>query len=627
LSNISLPNTQISIRAFNKLFFVTALIIFVVAVIRAAVIPFSHDETGTFFYYIQRCDFIPFLSFHGDTNNHVLNSFLASICFRLFGDSPFVLRLPNLLALVSLILATYRLSARLTNVSSKIILSAGLLLSFHWLSYFEVCRGYGISMALLAFAFSYIPDFIENKKFGDVLKVYLFLNLALCANLTLLLAVMLITAMICVFQLVHRCFFKWPNILWLFIQAGIIVFWIKYGYFLQQENSLYAGAGNSYWEVTFVSLIDNLVGKENFWINASVVAAYVAVMTAGVYFFVKNAKQAQWNNQVVYKLFLFLLFNGLIGAFYLLKKIAGINFPEDRTGLFFYLLFIMNTAFILDSIKPRFSNIIAIVTFVGFAAHFAFSLNFSQHSLDLYKVMPERFYDRLISEQKQSPERITIGGGMMRELPFSFMNYRHDGALNPMDNPDDMLMNADYYVSFKSLRKFYAPYYNEIDSEDESGYTLLKRKQAITRKLLYAQGSQDVEMKKGEDYHNLYEIKDTEMASRNPLLIEFNFKVQDGDMPSLYWLVMAIDTAEGKPLYARRMALNWVKYDWPGQGKNEDYILESGPLPAKMHRLVCFLWNVKGQHLKLSMNSLKVYQLEGDGVNADASKMAKAASN
>ncbi len=77
------------------IFIIVSAIVFIIAGIRCATVPFNHDETATFFYYIQSGDFLPFLS-HVDANNHILNSGLGWVCYKLFGDSPFSLRLPNL---------------------------------------------------------------------------------------------------------------------------------------------------------------------------------------------------------------------------------------------------------------------------------------------------------------------------------------------------------------------------------------------------------------------------------------------------------------------------------------------------------------------------------------------------
>src|SRR6185312_6700744 len=125
-------------KIFNKAFLVLSLFVFIVVAVRAALVPFCHDETATFFYYIQTGDYLPYIA-HGDANNHILNSFFSWICFRLFGSSPFALRLPNLVSLAILIIAVYRLAGQLTHSASKVILVAGLLISFNWLGFFDVC--------------------------------------------------------------------------------------------------------------------------------------------------------------------------------------------------------------------------------------------------------------------------------------------------------------------------------------------------------------------------------------------------------------------------------------------------------------------------------------------------------
>ncbi len=608
-------------KIFKRSFFILSACILVVFIIRAIVVPFCHDETATFFYYIQPGDFLPYTS-HLDTNNHTLNSFLAWICFHLFGDSPISLRLPNLVALVVLIFAVYRLAEKLNYTSAKIILVAGLLLSFHWLNFFDVCRGYGISMALMALAFSYVPDYIEDKRLLHILKIYILLDLAICANLMLIIVALLATALIVLFQLYHRRFFKANNIILVLIHGAIVFFWVKYSFFLQHYlqplNFTFAGQGSSYWRVTFETLIYAIVGKQNVWIDVSIILIYISLMAAGLYFLIKNRKK-QPSHQSTYSLFLIVFLNGLVIGFYLLKKLCGINFPEDRTGLFFYVLFILNAAFIVDMLKPRFSNSIAVVTFFAFALHFASNLNFRKHSLDMYDIIPERFYDRLLQEQKQNPQKITVGGNRFRELFYAFMNYRHNGELNLMDIPDDpndMCMTDDYYVALKVNRKDYLPYYTEIDTDKDYGFALLKRKQFLTRKPLFVFGRQELEIDKTKEYSNFFDIKDTTFNTLEPLLVELNFTVPDGDMPSYSWIVLGLDSAEGKTEYYKRIPMNWVKYNWAGT-ENNDLVLETGPLPKKVHRLVCYLWNGKGQKLKIAVNTIKIFQLEGYGSNVD----------
>ncbi|MBI3520917.1 MAG: hypothetical protein HY062_16380, partial [Bacteroidetes bacterium] len=131
--------------AFTFFFIISSVVAFVITALRSYLVPFNHDETATFFFFIQSGHYMPFHS-ATDANNHVLNSFLGNSCFHLFGSSPFALRLPNLLGLLILIFATYRISKKLEQLGSKVFLTTALLLSFHWLSFFGACRGYGLSM-------------------------------------------------------------------------------------------------------------------------------------------------------------------------------------------------------------------------------------------------------------------------------------------------------------------------------------------------------------------------------------------------------------------------------------------------------------------------------------------------
>src|SRR6476469_5141313 len=103
--------TQLDLKVskqYNIFFFSVAIPVFAIVLLRSYFVPFNHDETATFFFFIQSGKYMPFHS-AADANNHVLNSFLGNICFHLFGSSPLSLRLPNLLGLIVLMFATYRI--------------------------------------------------------------------------------------------------------------------------------------------------------------------------------------------------------------------------------------------------------------------------------------------------------------------------------------------------------------------------------------------------------------------------------------------------------------------------------------------------------------------------------------
>ncbi len=71
--------------------------------------------------------------------------------FKVFGDSEFALRLPNLLAFLLFALAIYRLAGRLKSTLLKILLVLGLLAPMYILDFFAMARGFGLSFAFLLF--------------------------------------------------------------------------------------------------------------------------------------------------------------------------------------------------------------------------------------------------------------------------------------------------------------------------------------------------------------------------------------------------------------------------------------------------------------------------------------------
>lgn len=111
----------ISDKKFNKFYWMLSSIIFIIVSLRAFLLPFSHDEAATFFFYIQSDNYLPY-SAHVYTNNHVLNSALANICFHIFGSHRFFLRLPNILSFIVMCYGIYKLFKYLKNNSSKLIL-------------------------------------------------------------------------------------------------------------------------------------------------------------------------------------------------------------------------------------------------------------------------------------------------------------------------------------------------------------------------------------------------------------------------------------------------------------------------------------------------------------------------
>jgi hypothetical protein len=609
-------STILNQHKFNLFYAIVALVAFVVVIIRSYVVPLSHDEAATFFFFIQSGNYMPFYS-QVDANNHVLNSFLGNICFHVFGSSPFVLRLPNLIGLVAIIIATYSISKHLIQLGSKVFLTTALLFSFHWLTFFSACRGYGLSMALLILGISYLLNYISNTNQQTFFyKAIIAFQLAISANLILIIIVLLLSGILFLSQLSHKHFFKSKSIMVWLIHFGLIYYWLRFSFFLQDNGALYYGEGESYWKTTFVTLIQLLVGFSDAWFKWSLISFFLFTILICLYLNRKEIFQLKKQIQNPPKSLLFLIILGILClAFYVMHKVLGVNFPEDITGLFFYVFFVLFVSFTFDKISVKWNSIILYLTSALFFIHFLYYLNFRKHSLYTYETIPEHFYKTLLAEQKKSKERITIGGHRVRELFYGYLNYREDGYLNPADPVELMQMNCDYYLGTIAEEKYYSKYYEVINAEPDWGFTLLKRKQKIQKKQFIQITNFKINTPDNE-FLDVYHKIDTVFNETTPLQAQINFSVERISIPCNTWIVFAINDSLDKGYYFKRYPLQWSGYNL--NGKTFDYTINMGNLPPKAKNIAFFFWNINKQPISIKVNALKLYQLEGDGVNYEA---------
>ncbi len=111
-------------------------------------VPLRYDEATTYDNYVSRPLYIG-LANYSTPNNHLLHTFLAKVSVTIFGNAPWAVRLPALLAGIALIPATFAL-ARVFYGRTAALLAAALVASSSTLvEYSTNARGYTI-VALLA---------------------------------------------------------------------------------------------------------------------------------------------------------------------------------------------------------------------------------------------------------------------------------------------------------------------------------------------------------------------------------------------------------------------------------------------------------------------------------------------
>lgn len=145
------------IKNKEKLFLLIILaFIWVYLWLKAYYVPLAHDEAGTFYFYVQTKNFLPFLA-HWDAGNHILHTAFTTLFYTLFGSSEIVLRLTSLLFFPVFCFYCIRISNKLNNKIAKWFFIITLCLTHSFIDFFSFAwiwdvHGFTIWFGLLSYA-------------------------------------------------------------------------------------------------------------------------------------------------------------------------------------------------------------------------------------------------------------------------------------------------------------------------------------------------------------------------------------------------------------------------------------------------------------------------------------------
>ena len=570
--------------------------------LRAFYVPFVSDECGTFFFFIQNGKFIP-PDVHWDANNHILNSALSYVSYLFFGSSPLALRLPNLLFFALFFYYVIKISDYIKNSWLKWTFIISLVFAHNFIEFFALDRGYGMSMALIMASIWHLFQVLKHNRLSSYFATSIFSTLALLSNLTLLNTVLLIVGI-----QVLTIFFsrkQYPKkhsvkALLIIISTTLVPMGFLIRLLIEYKNRglLYYGTLDGFWELSVNSLIKLLSESTSILIPIAIIGYFIVISIDFIRQLIKR-KNLRFFTRIE-NIFSVLFFGNLI-AIFILGYILGINFPEDRTGMYFFPFFIGSILFTFDQLPASFLKkavVFIVLPFAFFPIHFLFNINLSHSTLWIDEKIPPHYYDYISAEKEDVDRPLTIGGYRMRILTWAYINFRNGGDLNQIQGSHYPEYISDFQIVKNKEEEDWSDHYIELDYDPNSELSLLKRKNFFSHEVL-VQGEVDDLSDSNREYYSIFKGK-LDSVQGHSLLIDVNFHVESNSSPLVMWLVADARNENKEKLAYEFISLEWKQKEWTEENGSFSNSLIVYDLPDEKVKLSLYLWNVKEVDYTLS---------------------------
>lgn len=566
----------------------TARIVYVILVallwiylgFRAALVPVAHDEAATFLHYLQVNELFPYFSMW-DANNHILNTVLAWVSVNVFGDHFFWLRLPNLLFFPLFAWYLYRIVQELGPVVRWIVILAMLTASFQ-LEFFALARGYGMSTAFLLMAIYHAAEYIKTKALSHQAWLWLALLFALLANMSLMVSLLIFIGLIA-----FSALFVAPSVrrkhlsLCVLLGGGLLVVGAFYALKMRALGLLYTGNLEGFAEVTVRS-----IARFQFQYDSIELAWVIIALGAASIVFLQWAviqRKIPFSTGNVVAALLLMNANGAI----FLANLMGVNYPEERTGVFFLTLFILTAGFAANraaQLKPKLQWLAIPLLF--FPVQFLSTINVHTTKLWGYLHFDREIYHRAAALRAEAEEPLRVSGHRMHELSWAYNNIVYQGGMQLVERigfPDttaDLLIMRDDMEGWpqRADTLFYNP---------KTGFALLRPHSTESFEDAEVFTLEDKTYSDQATYFNLmdWSLGDS-MAKRG--MLSLNFTADSGDEPLKAHIVITSKDSEGNTLSYETIPLFWIRKYWSGELYRVRRFYQ---FPAGASQAIVYLWN------------------------------------
>lgn len=579
----------------------TFVLLWTYVVLRAIFTSPLHDEVATFFHFIETGR-IWGSDAQLDANNHLLNSFLGKISYRLFGESFFMFRLPNVLCF-ALYFWGIRWLLRPLKPAAGYIALIGITAIPYILEYFAYTRGYGISISCFVWVLIFAQKLTTQFKLTTVAGLYFFAFLAITANISFLttgcLAVLLVGA----------CFLKNLRKAAPLQLAGIAVLTVLFmmvckplvglSMTMKAAGTLYYGSLDGLWDVTGKTLSRYMLFTDADFLCWVFLAGILALLVVHLrQLFILGLWEYLKRLEAVFAFFFF----GLLTLIVLMAEAMQINYPEDRVAMHLAPLLLL---LIIATLNSRTIGRKAIYALVLFPVTLIFHLSLSTSVFTPDERMTDDFYGKV---KRALTEGSSLSGYPTMQLTWA-LHERKAAFKNYMHLETTFQPNADVVLVKSSLvPKNAGPGGYRIIAEDrEAGYIAYKRTTAFDRKPLLRVALEQAQTH--DEFIELARFSVQENWQEKPLLLSVKGTLKRSQRTDIESLVISSAKANGEAFRYEAYDLRWYNGILPDELAFEMTYEITAPDPDEAE-FVVYIWNKRMVPMALSNCTVYIYALE-----------------
>jgi len=558
-------------------FFTLASIIWVYLGLRSYYIPLIHDETVTYYLYMQNGNFIPPWAYW-DANNHLLNSAIGALTHFMFGHSPFVARLGSWLSFLPLVFFLYRISSLFKDSLTRWAILIPLLTTPFFIEFFSLTRGYGMAMAWFIGTMFFAIQYIKTNAKSSLYWMTVTGILTSLSSLSVIVAVLIVYGWIFLYTVFTQ---KEPLGKWVARWFGVLVLpqlpLVYYVFQLKERGLLYYG-GDDVVKFTLQPLARYFLNNRELWWVFAIAFSLVILVHLVNYF--KTGVTEIFNP---IRVFPFVLIVSVISVF-AQHFILGVNYPEDRAALYFFPLLIISLATLP---VPKTIRILVVLPLLWFPFDLATSANIQYSKLWPNEHVPFRFWQKVTNLKTDYPA--SFSAYFLRNGVWNYHSLDREYTSSPNFNEYPSKWADVLMVDSVRIKKVDLSLYQQMDFDFISGQTLLKRSPKL---LEYSvRDTSFVALPVQNTYTNIWEFNGATWGE-NAMAIYYDFEPEmSSDIVHLYFITKLYDT-EGIEVFSTSYDLSLVSEHWKTESnwRVKQFL---PPFPKNAGRFVSFVYNPK----------------------------------